>query len=192
MPGADLARDHPAVLIVLGMVYLFFGWRTYKFTVVLTGAIIGFACGLLIAEVFELRPIVPALICALLYGLIAWPLQKVVLFLMGGLVGAAIVSVAARGHLLPFETLLAALVGFILAGIIALWLLKPMVITLTAMYGAASCVLGFGILIARLKAGFFDVEAFCTSTTALLIFLAVAAIGVVSQWRTDPGTMTGI
>ena len=131
-----------ALMFAVGLLLLFFGWQTYRISWVVIGVLVGGAIGTGIAFtldiVFEVK--VPALVFALplgiILGLLTHSLQKVGAFLVGGLCGA--VPLLASQHIVGTGAgvFIAAGAAFILGGILAVLLWRPMIIVSFSVVGA--------------------------------------------------------
>src|SRR4051794_41581077 len=78
-----------AVLILLGVVYLLYGYNLFKVLVVLNAALLGAALGLTMGERSGAKwPL--AVVGAVLLGAISWPAMKYAVALMGGVFGALV------------------------------------------------------------------------------------------------------
>ncbi len=134
-----------AVMLVAGLLSLLYGYRLYKVVAVvatgLLGAYVGqaFVAPMLPEGVAWLAPLVLALVGAV--G--ALSIQRAVVFLAGAAVGFVSLGPVAAEMIwggpegpTPTHYLLAGLAAFVLMGILALVLFKPMVTVATAMFGA--------------------------------------------------------
>jgi len=136
------------LVFVIGLLFLFFGWQTYRVSWVVTGVLVGGAVGLGIAftldVVFDVK--IPALVLALPFGivlgLLTHRLEKLGAFLVGGLCGA--VPLLASPHIVGTGTgvFIAAGGTFILGGVLAILLWKPMIIVSFCVVGACLVVQG--------------------------------------------------
>lgn len=147
------SHDLPVVVavgtVLLGLAYLFFGRRLFRLLVVVAGALLGAQLGLLAARAFSLPALWVAIPAALVVGGLAWPLWQVILFVLGGGVGALVTGEALVGATGYQDQLIYGLVaGFVLGGVVALLLFKAMSIGLTALFGALLVYLGSVALLA--------------------------------------------
>lgn len=128
----------PLVAIIIGIVLCFFGYKVQKALIVLGWFLIGYqiAKGVCVnfIDAEQVLVIVSAII-GLLFSLLGLRLEKLAIFIA--------IAYFAYGAVIPYITyfepivniLIAVLVG-IVVGLIALKLIKPIIILVTAAYGA--------------------------------------------------------
>ena len=113
------------LLIIMGIIYLLFGYRIIKTLVMINAIVLG------------------AVIGAFAAGAITWPAMKYAVALMGGLIGAGLGG--AVWHAAGLEPSLAwagALVGLIGLGLLCFILFRGSVMMYTSLQGAVMLVLG--------------------------------------------------
>jgi len=147
-PWRNLYESHPAVaaaiLVPVGLAFLLWGFRLYRWLVVLAYVGIGIMLGLAAAEYFAFNPSVGIMVGAIVLGVLAWPLHRLGWGLLGGLVFAT--ALVAAASLLGIESRLhLALIGVVafVAGVgVTLLLMKPIIIVITALGGAGLVAAG--------------------------------------------------
>ena len=140
------------MLILIGIVYLLFGFSIAKVLVTLNAAIIGGWAGALLGErVGGGEAALPgAVIAGLLAGTAAWPTVKGSVAVMGALLGAVLgVAFWRLSNLDPTFGWSGGLTGLVLCSLLSLLLFRPCVMTYTSLQGAAMVV--FGVLALILK-----------------------------------------
>jgi hypothetical protein len=136
MPGTAV------LLIVLGLIYLLYGYRIIKvlvmFNAIVAGAGIGFALG---------RHGEAALACAIIGAFataaITWPAMRYAVALMGGIIGALLAG--GIWHAIGLDPRFAwagALVGLVGLGLLCFILFRGSVMMYTSLQGAVMFVLG--------------------------------------------------
>lgn len=169
-----------ALLLVLGLLQLFFGYPLFRVLVVLVGATIGFAYGPALLTGVTGRPVEPwmalsaAVVVGLVLGALAWLAFWAVVFLWGAAVGYSVVDPYTVTPLLP-------LLASFVVGVLAVLFQRLLIIALTALSGAwltvmaASALLGLQALDPPLPAP--------SGPLPLVAILVLAAIGAVTQFR---------
>ncbi|MGD1275994.1 MAG: DUF4203 domain-containing protein [Tepidisphaeraceae bacterium] len=184
MPGTAM------LLIVLGIIYLLFGYKIIKVLVILNALVLGAAVGAVIGHKGE-AAIACAIIGAFAAAAIAWPAMKYAVALMGGLVGAMLGGII--WHAAALEPNLAwagALVGLVGFGLLSFILFRGSVMMYTSLQGAVMLV--FGVLGLMYK--YQDIAPKLNSHLRVEPFLLPAAvflpamIGLIfQQHQTSPG-----
>ena len=133
-----------ALLVLLGVVYLLFGWYLFKVLVLLNAAIVGAWIGAILG-----RSNGSEAACAFLGGFTAaaltWPLMKYAVAVMGGIFGGLLgASIWRTVGLEPQFAWAGALVGIIGFGMLSFILFRGSVMMYTSLQG--SVMLVFGIL----------------------------------------------
>lgn len=175
--------------IIVGAIQCFFGYRIFKFVLVLTGFIVGGALAGGIAYGNSPEPAVAVLI-GLAGGLIGALLMAALYFvgiflfgaILGGVVGTAVFA-AAQSNPEPMVLLILGIIG----GVIALIFQKLMIILSTAFGGAWNVVTG----IAYFATGAIDpanVERLFRPGAShrfasILCWLVLGSVGVIYQYR---------
>jgi hypothetical protein len=147
--NTEVAIAAAVLLFVAGLVALLYGWKLYRLLLVIS---VGLAAGyvgwyFLHTKVSGAAAFLIPLFVGLLGALIAIPVQKAVVFLLGAAAGfltlgplaAELIWRAPEGPT-PTQYLITAAVAFVAAGILAVLLLKPAMMIATSMLGAALLV----------------------------------------------------
>jgi hypothetical protein len=133
-----------AFLFGVGVLFLLFGWPVYRIALVTTGVLIGAAMGLGIAVLLGVPALLIALPLGVVVGMVSLRLERVGAFVVGGLCGAIPLLVANQGaH--GYGIYVAAALAFLIAGLLTVFIWKPMVILGVAVLGAS--LVGNGILL---------------------------------------------
>ncbi|HYT87335.1 MAG TPA: hypothetical protein VEL76_01320 [Gemmataceae bacterium] len=117
-----------AVGLLLGLALWLFGWRWYRFWVVLGITVLGGVYGLSEAAVFRAQPLVAGVLLALAAGVLALSLARVAAFAAGGC--AAMLAVQA---LVPSWD--QPLLSFVTGGLLGVLLFRVWVMALTSLLG---------------------------------------------------------
>lgn len=170
-----------AVLIVVGLVYLFYGWKVFKVLVVLNALAMGFILG---ASLGNLHSQPWALYGggagAVVLAALAMPLMRFAISLMGALAGALagyhiwnyVTAVSHRGDLAQYSWA-GAVIGLLVLGALAFVLFKLAVMIFTSIQGSLLLVSGVLSLLLKYQP-FFDKAHEPLATGAGLLPLLVA------------------
>ncbi len=189
-----MITQHPLemglVLLVLGLVFLLYGYKLYKILVSVVFAGIGGLVGLLIGVHFGAPGWLLALIGAVVLGILAWPLFRIGWGILGGAIFAAIalpLAVAATNS--PVLGYILAAVAFIAGMVLTMMLMRPLIIISTATSGAATLVTGVLLMLIRWPEVNEPVKAALESKPYLFIVLVAlpAILGAILQWRDTSG-----
>ena len=140
------------LLILMGIVYLLFGFSIAKILVTLNAAILGGWVGAMIGDRIggDGASLPGAVVAGLLAATAAWPTMKWSVAVMGGMLGAVLGVVVWRlVDLDPNFGWSGGLTGLVLCALLSLLLFRPCVMTYTSIQGAAMLV--FGVLALALK-----------------------------------------
>lgn len=138
------------ILLLVGLVVTFFGYRLFKFTLVVAGFALGVYLGIFLSGKLNITGwIIPVL--TILLGIIGAVLTvllfKISVFLLGAITGGLLSTIFAPPQ--GWNFLLFLLIGGVLGGILALLIQRPFISLLTAFLGAWWVVVGvfslFGI-----------------------------------------------
>lgn len=133
-----------AILILLGIVYLIFGYNLFKALVMLNAAALGAAVGLAIGQKTEMG-LALMVLCGFVAAAITWPLMKWAVAIMGGLAGALLgATIWQTCGLDPVYAWSGALTGLVLFGLLSFILFKGSVTMYMSLQGAAMLI--FGVL----------------------------------------------
>lgn len=174
------------LLVPMGLVFLLFGFKLYKLLVSLVFAGIGAGLGGALAACVGWSAILGMVAGALVLGLLAWPLHRIAWGFLGGAIlgGAAVLLLSARSQ---DPILLAIVATVIFAGgfILTLLLMRPLIILVTAILGAAVLVQAI-LRLSLLAPSFGDPVASMLQAKPYLLAILVAipaALGFLLQWR---------
>jgi len=133
-----------ALLILLGIVYLVFGFNLFKALVMLNAAAVGAAIGLAIGQKTEMG-LALMVLCGFVAAALTWPLMKWAVAVMGGLAGALMgATIWQTFGLDPVYAWSGALTGLVGFGLLSFILFRGSVTMYMSLQGAAMLV--FGIL----------------------------------------------
>jgi hypothetical protein len=131
-----------ALLILVGIVYLLFGYQIFKALVLVNAAVVGAYIGAYWGKDGDAETI-GAVICAVGAAAIAWPTMKYAVALMGGLFGALLgASVWHAVSLDPNVDWAGALVGLVSFGMLSFVLFRGSVMMYTSLQGSFMIVFG--------------------------------------------------
>ena len=174
------------LVLPIGLVFLLYGFKLYKWLVSLVFAGIGAGLGGALAACVGWSAILGMVAGALVLGLLAWPLHRIAWGLLGGAIlgGAAVLLVSARSQ---DPILLAIVATVIFAGgfILTLLVMRPLIILVTALLGAAVLVQAI-LRLSLLWPSFGDPVATMLQAKPYLLAVLVAlaaALGFALQWR---------
>jgi hypothetical protein len=131
-----------ALLILLGVVYLIFGYKIFKGLVMLNAAAVGAAIGLALGQRTEMG-LALMVLCGFVAAAVTWPLMKWAVAVMGGLAGALLgATIWQTFGLDPTFAWSGALSGLILFGLISFILFRGSVTMYMSLQGAAMLIFG--------------------------------------------------
>lgn len=181
------------LLVACGLVYLLQGWKVFKILVVVNAAILGAVVGAKLGGLAR-GPhtwLYAGGAGALLLAVLAWPLMKYAVSIMGALAGSVLGYAAWHyaTHLLDRDQLsqhawVGALIGLITLGLLAFVIFQLVVTVFTSVQGAVMSVGGVVSLLLRYGATRDAVEPQLRTNVYLLPLLVVvpAVIGFVFQY----------
>jgi hypothetical protein len=128
-----------ALWLAMGFAFVLWGLRIFKAYVALLGGALGCAAGAAAAAIFfgSTEAMIGCALAGTLVGaLLAWPLQKLLVFAVAGATISALAMfvVVARGN--DENLLLAAIIGFVAGGVLTLLLYDIVIIVALAFHGA--------------------------------------------------------
>jgi hypothetical protein len=133
-----------AMLIIIGLIYLLFGFQIFRALVLVNAAVVGAYVGAYWGKEGDAETI-GAVICAVIAAAIAWPTMKYAVALMGGIFGALLgASIWHALGLDPNVDWAGALVGLIGFGMLSFVLFRGSVMMYTSLQGAFMLI--FGVL----------------------------------------------
>jgi len=185
-PPEEIVKALPAVLIaglsfLVGAVFVFWGWKIYRFALVVMGALVGWAIGLAIAVPLGVGAIFVALPLAVFCAIFAVFLQQLGVFLIAGLWAALLVLNSPELIHSNVPRDLAAAGAFLVVGGIAVLLWRPAIIFLLAMFGAGLVANGVGMAVDVLKAGAWERWEAAHPWILFAAIIILAAIGLYHQ-----------
>lgn len=126
--------------LLIAFAFVLWGGKLFKIFVVLLGIGAGLLVGFFLGTIVGLGPQgggAGAVIGAIVLGLLAWPLHKVFVFLIGGLFFGFVTASIATSLAVPEMTLnAAAIAGFVAGGVLSILIHNTFVIALMAATGA--------------------------------------------------------
>jgi hypothetical protein len=141
----QMTPEMAVLLVLLGMVYLLFGFKIFKALVMLNASVVGAWIGMSLEGGRGEAAIACGLIGAVVAAAIAWPTMKYAVALMGGIFGALLgASIWHTAELDPQLVWAGAMVGLIGFGLLSFILFNGSVMMYTSLQGAFMMV--FGIL----------------------------------------------
>lgn len=133
-PQSDIAR---VVLLIGGIILLVAGWLVYEWIILIAGFFIGGAVALgLVDNPDALVAFVAFLIGGVIGAALGALLYYIAVFLIGGYVGIAITQAIAAALSLTPVSLIAVIVGFVVGGIVLVFLSMELLIIFSAIVGA--------------------------------------------------------
>ncbi|MCG3181754.1 MAG: hypothetical protein BIFFINMI_04154 [Phycisphaerae bacterium] len=176
-------------IIVLGIVYLLYGWKFYKACVILNAAAIGAGAGKWLSDQYKIEWwIIP--VAAAVVAIIAWPLMKYSVCVMAGLAGALLGALIWRALTLPDNILWAgSAIGLVALGLLGLIVFRATIIVFTTLQGASFLLTGAVALVVRYK-NISDPIRQTTMDKPFMIPAAVfvlALIGLIFQFTRESG-----
>jgi hypothetical protein len=171
----DLPPAAPAVLACIGSLLWAFGWRGYRFWIVLATTLGAGLFGLRVGNDMGIHPIAAGLLCAVAAGCLALSLVKAAVFGATGLTCWYVMGIAAP----QFSSPLLCILG---GGLIGLIMFRLCVILLTS--AAGTLFLSYGGLLLAERAGKFNSVRWVQEHGQLVDigFLVTVFFGVVFQY----------
>jgi hypothetical protein len=187
-PWQSLQELHPvaaAILIIIGVGLLLYGFRIYKGLVIAVYACVGVVLGQMLAEAMGFNTLLGMIGGAIVLGLLAWPLYMIGWSLLGGAVFAALGALTAAMFTTSEVGIIAAAgVAAALGIALTILLMRPLIIIVTSLVGATVLVEG-ALALCLLAPDFGDkIIAFVEPRPlAQAILVAVpASIGIILQF----------
>jgi hypothetical protein len=139
----DLSWLHAVIAISVGVVYMLYGWRIFRVLVVIAFGLMGMFAGIIAAEQMGTQRIWGGIIGLILLAVLAVPLMKWCVSLLGAVAGGIITGGLWYAFGLPDMYLWAgAIIGVVAGGLISFILLKVSVMLFTSLGGSAIMVTG--------------------------------------------------
>ena len=146
----------PAImLVVCGVVYLGYGWKTFKMLVIINAGFVGILVGYYIGAEFagaeggRHMGLIGGATGGILLAAISWPLMKYAVSIMGGLAGSFLgyglwlyLTTILNSPALARHAWVGALIGLLVLGMLAFIIFRLTVIIFTCAQGAVMAVAG--------------------------------------------------
>ncbi|HET6246311.1 MAG TPA: hypothetical protein VFE47_01330 [Tepidisphaeraceae bacterium] len=174
------------LLVLMGVVYMLFGYNIFKGLVLLNAAVLGALVGVAIGE--HMGGTIPlAITCAFIFAVVTYPMMKWAVAIMGSLAGAAIgVSLWRTFGLDPHFAWAGSAMGLIFFSLLTFIIFKECVMTYMSLQGAAMLI--FGLLALLFKYDGMSIRInYCLSLKPFLLPMLVfipTVLGVVFQQNT--------
>jgi len=141
----DMSPGVAALLLLVGIIYLMYGYRIFKAVVMLNAAVVGAYIGAMLAAQSGEASMACAMIGAVAAAAITWPTMKYAVAFMGGIFGAMLgASIWRTVDLDPQLVMAGAMVGLVGFGMLSFILFRGSVMMYTSLQGAFMLV--FGVL----------------------------------------------
>jgi hypothetical protein len=141
----DMDPGSAALLLILGIVFLLFGFTIYRALIALTAAILGAYLGFGITEKMQNMSLIGLSVGAVIFGAVAWVwtnwIAAAIGAIIGGLLGSAVWQMAGLNPAFAWS---GALTGAVFLGLLCFILFRISVIIYTSLQGAV--MLAFGAL----------------------------------------------
>jgi hypothetical protein len=184
----NMGPGEACILVLLGIVYLMFGYCIFKVLVTLNAMAAGAYLGALLGKSTN-AVAAGAFIGAIIAAAITFPLMKYAIMVMGGIFGAALgASLWRQGNLQPDLAWAGALSGLIFLGMLSLIVYRGSVILYTSLQGSVMLVFGILSLLYKYQSMAPDVTAMF-SKRAFILPMAVfipALVGLLYQQSMYP------
>lgn len=177
----------PILLICLGAVFLFLGYRLVKVVAVVNLAVLGAMVGHDVATALKVeQPLWGSAIGAVVLGLIAIPLLRAAVVVAVGALGALVgksVWVSLGGD--PPLQWAALAGGFIVGALMGLLCFRFIIIVTSSVTGSGLVVYGGASLVLRRMVGAADIDAASAMTVVACAgaFVVLFFLGVIAQYR---------
>jgi hypothetical protein len=188
--GALHPLEAGLLLVPVGLVFLLYGFKLYKWLVSVVYAGIGAWAGAAVALWLGWDVILGTIAGALLLGLLAWPLHRVGWGLLGGALfgGAAVLLMQMQTANVTCIAAVAS-IAFIGGFILTFVLMRPLIILVTSVIGAAVVVQG-ALRLSLIQPAFGDPVLTTLEARPYLLAILVAVpalLGFILQWRDKGG-----
>jgi len=171
-----------AIYFGLGVLLLMFGWHAYRVSLVVVGVLLGGGVGAGLASLVHIHPLIIALPLGILTGALAISLEKVGAFLVGGLCGAIPIIALRAQFASPWGYYAAAGLGFAIAGILALYIWRPVIVVFLAIIGASFIMNGIALAVDYLSP--VRAKDWTAAHPAWTLFLLVVLVGFGVYYQT--------
>lgn len=183
-----LAMDplQAVILLAIGLVYMFYGWKAFKVMVVANAAVLGVAAGYTLGGLAESPKLPPISGAAggLLLAVLAWPLMNVAVGVMGAIIGGFVglelwryIAEVVNHPNLDQYAWAGGLIGLITLGMLAFIIFQVTVMVFTSIQGTLLAVSGIIALLLRYEPIRNDIEQRLINDIHLLpLIIAVPAV----------------
>jgi hypothetical protein len=189
----NLGPGEACLLVLLGIVYLMFGYSIFKALVTLNAMAAGAYLGALLGKSSNAMA-AGAFIGAVIAAAITFPLMKYAIMVMGGIFGAALgASLWRQASLQPDLAWAGALSGLIFFGMLSMIVYRGSVILYTSLQGAVMLVFGVLSLLYKYQGVAPDVTAIFSKRAFILptVVLVPALVGLLYQQSMYPAPSPG-
>jgi hypothetical protein len=184
----NMGPGEACLLVLLGIVYLMFGYCIFKVLVTLNAMAAGAYLGALLGKSSN-AVAAGALIGAILAAALTFPLMKYAITVMGGIFGAALgASLWRQANLQPDLAWAGALSGLIFFGMLSMIVYRGSVILYTSLQGSVMLVFGILSLLYKYQSMAPDVTAIFSKRAFILptVVLIPALVGLLYQQSMYP------
>lgn len=172
-----------ALMVLMGVVYLLFGFNIFKALVVLNAAVLGAVIGWIVGDRSG-NGLPAAIICAFICAVVTYPMIKWAIAIMGGLCGAVIgVSLWRAFNLDANFAWAGAGMGLIFFGLLTFILFRGCVMTYMSLQGASMLIFGLLSLLFKYE-GMTPKVNYCLTCKPFLLPMLVfipTVLGVIFQ-----------
>lgn len=172
----EAAATTAIISIAIGIFLLLFGYRLKRIAITVLWFIIGYwlakqFVGYIVSE--QIWQIILCCISGLLLGMVGIAIERFAVFVTVGITFGMAFLQNFGGSTPDWATIAIAVAIGVVAGVIAVWLMKPMIIFATSFEGS-SLVVQQGIILLNVAP---------TAELKLILLFAIAAFGIVFQWN---------
>ncbi len=145
----DLAPGIAALLVLLGVIYLLFGYNIYKALVIVNAACLGAALGAALGQSNHIE-VALGVVGGVAAAAITWPLMKWAVAVMGGLFGAVLgASLWRLFNLDPGFAWAGAAIGLVAFGLLSFILFRGCIMMYTSLQGSTMLICGVISLLSK-------------------------------------------
>ena len=170
-------------LALAGALYLLFGWRLHLILLVAAMVVGGGVLGLLSAHVLNVAEWPVALVTGVLCGILAGLVERVGVFMFGGLAGVVLFLDMGRLFREEVAFLFFLLIVFVVAGSLAATFMKPAIVLATAVLGALGLIWGGMLCIETMRENAGKDFALNHPAVMALLFFGLIVLGILFQTR---------
>ena len=189
---SELGAPQGILLVILGLVFLLNGWKSFKILVLFNAALLGALVGNALGGLLDgpNMTAIASIAGAVLFAVLAWPLMKMAIGLMGALAGSFLgyglwnyIADLSGSETLGQNDWAGALIGFLLFGMLAFVIFQKTLIIFTSLQGSLLIVSGCLAVLMKLDQLRPSLENHLTNNVHLLplLILLPAVTGFVHQ-----------